>query len=195
MALRKLNWGDWASLSRVPLALLFVGLFRAEPGALLTAAIVVAILAQISDHLDGFLARKTGVPSVSGWLFDSVSDRAFYIGALVAFDREFGLNEIVLWAFILREICLYAFRIVTGDFERLRPGFRILALTHAGFVRLGIVVGCILPYGIMPAALQNGESTLNGIFGFSTFFGYVCLYLLVRASREDTEAGDKSSER
>lgn len=51
---RSLNPSDLVSLARVPLALLFVGLFRREPGPLLTASIVVAVIAQATDHLDGY---------------------------------------------------------------------------------------------------------------------------------------------
>lgn len=179
-----LNWGDWASLARVPLALLFVGLFRSEPGVLLTLSIAAAVLAQATDHIDGYLARRFGSPSVKGWLFDSVSDRAFYIAALLAFDREYGLWEWVTWAFVLREIALYAFRIVVGDFETLRPGFRVLALTHAGIVRVGIIVGCVIPFNVLPHALQTASiMILNGIFLVSVVFGFFCLYLLIRAQR------------
>lgn len=170
------------SLARLPLALLFVGLFRSEPGPLLTASVVAALLAQTTDHVDGYLARRFGKASVSGWLFDSVSDRAFYIAALLAFQREYGLNEFLVWAFILREICLYAFRIVVGDFEKARPGFRTLALVHAGLVRLGIALGCIIPFGILPISL-NPEVVLSGAVLVATAFGYFCLLLLVRASR------------
>jgi phosphatidylglycerophosphate synthase len=71
-----LNPGNVVSLIRVPLAVLFVGLFRREPGSLLTASIVVAVIAQFTDHLDGYLARRTTGKTVTGWLFDSVADRA-----------------------------------------------------------------------------------------------------------------------
>lgn len=182
MARQALNPGDWASLARLPLSLFFIGLFRSEPGPLLSASIAVAVLAQATDHLDGYLARRFGQPSVSGWLFDSVSDRAFYIAAVLAFDREYGLSSFLVWAFAFREICLYAFRIVVGDFETVRPGFRKLALIHAGLVRGCIALGCIIPYQILPVAL-DGHALLFGALTFATAFGYLCLYLLIRASR------------
>jgi phosphatidylglycerophosphate synthase len=182
MARRALNPGDWVSLARVPLALLFVGLFRREPGVSLSASIVVAIVAQATDHLDGFLARRTGESSVTSWLFDSVSDRAFYIAAVLAFEREFGLNALLVWAFVFREVCLYAFRIVVGDFEQLRPGFRRWALIHAGLVRIGIGLGCAIPYELF-SPLWNERAVMSGVLGAATAFGYLCLYLLVRSLR------------
>ena len=179
---RALNSSDLVSLARVPLALLFVGLFRREPGSLLTASIIVAVIAQATDHLDGYLARRTTGGTVTGWLFDSVADRAFYIAAVIAFDREYGLGWFLVWSFTFREICLYAFRVGVGDFERLVPGFRKLALLHAGIVRLGIVIGCLVPYKILPASL-NDTAVVSAILLIATAIGYLSLYALVRSLR------------
>jgi len=177
-----LNPCDLVSLARIPLALLFVGLFRREPGSLLTASIIVAVIAQATDHLDGYLARRTTGGTVTGWLFDSVADRAFYIAAVLAFDREYGLGSFLVWSFTFREICLYAFRVGLGDFNRLIPGFRKLALMHAGVVRLGIITGCLLPYKILPASL-NDSSVLLAILIAATAFGYLSLYALAKSLR------------
>lgn len=169
------------SLARVPLALLFATLFRREPGSLLTASIIVAGIAQATDHLDGYLARRISDRTAIGWLFDSVGDRAFYFAAVVAFDREYGLGWFLVWSFTFREICLYAFRVGVGDFYRLVPGFRKLALIHAGIVRLGIVTGCLVPYKIMPTSL-NGPTIIWVILLTATVFGYLNLYVLSRSS-------------
>jgi len=177
-----LKISDWVSVARVPLALLFVGLFRREPGSLLTASIIVAVIAQATDHLDGYLARRTTGGTVTGWLFDSVGDRAFYIAAVIAFDREYGLGSFLVWSFTFREICLYAFRVGVGDFQQLVPGFRKLVLIHAGVVRLGIIIGCLVPYKILPAFL-NDTWVVAAILICATAFGYLCLYVLVRSLR------------
>ena len=172
-----LNPSDWVSLARLPLALLFVGLFRREPGAQLTASIIIAGVAQATDHLDGYLARRTTGGTVTGWLFDSVADRAFYIAAVIAFDREFGIGSFLVWSFTFREICLYAFRVGLGDFDRLVPGFRKLVLIHAGLVRLGIITGCLIPYKILPTTVLLGNLVA------ATAFGYLSLYVLAKSLR------------
>lgn len=182
ITVQALTTSDLLSLVRVPLALSFVGLFRRQPGSLLAASIVVAGIAQITDHLDGFLARRTTGATVAGWLFDSVADRAFYIAAVIAFDREYGLGWFLVWSFTFREICLYAFRLGLGDFERLIPGFRKLSLIHAGVVRIGIVTGCLIPYKVLPNSLNN-TTVLSAILIVATAFGYLCLYALARSSR------------
>jgi phosphatidylglycerophosphate synthase len=183
MGRRGLGWGDAVSLARILLALLFVVLFRARPGALLAASIAIALLAQLSDQLDGYLARRQGAPSVTGWLFDSVADRAFYVSALLAFDREYDLGTVLVWLFVLREICLYAFRVAVGDFDERLPGFRKLALFHAGLTRLAIALGCALPYLLSPETQEVGRLALTAMFAASTSFGYYCLFALARSNR------------
>ncbi len=173
---------DLISIARVPLALLFAALFRRQQGPLLTASIVIAVVAQASDHLDGHLARRAGNVTVSGWLFDSVPDRAFYIAAVIAFDREYDLGWFLVWSFTFREICLYAFRVGVGDFDQLVPGFRKLVLVHAGLVRFGIACGCLVPYGILPFFL-NSASLIWVVPIVATVFGYWCLYVLARAMK------------
>jgi len=175
-----LNPCDWVSLIRVPLSLLFVGFFRREPGSLLTASIIVAGIAQATDQIDGYLARRTTGGTTTGWLFDSVADRAFYIAAVIAFDREFSLGSFLVWSFTFREICLYAFRVGVGDFEQHMPGFRKLVLVHAGVVRFAIVTGCLVPYKILPTSL-NDPTVVWAILVAATALGYLNLYVLAKS--------------
>jgi phosphatidylglycerophosphate synthase len=171
-----ISLSDRISLARVALAFIFLVCFRSVPSPLLTTSILAAVLAQISDHLDGYVVRKLSTASVRGWLFDSFSDRAFYIAALLAFEREFQLNEALVWAFVLREVALYAIRVAVGDFESLLPGFRKLALIHAAITRIGIVVGCLMPFHLLLAGMQ----TLTVIIFCATILGFLNLYLLIR---------------
>lgn len=182
MELRSLSAADWVSLSRIPLALVFVLLFRAQPGTMLTICVVAAVVAQVSDHLDGYLARRRGVPPDTGWLFDSIPDRAFHLAALFAFQQEYGLAPWLVWTFVLREMCVYALWIAIGDFEAVRPGFRPLGLIHAALIRLAIALGCALPYGWVPAAIRPaGLDMIAALVAGSTLFGFYCLFLVIRA--------------
>jgi phosphatidylglycerophosphate synthase len=191
---KSFTWADWVSSTRIVLALLFVSLFRAQPGALLASSIVVALLAQLSDHLDGYLARRQGVASFRGWLFDSVADRVFYISALLAFDREFGIGTVLVWLFAVREICLYAFRISLGDFEKRLPGFRKLALVHAGLTRVAIAFGCAIPFVTLPEMLPSSGLPLAATFAVAITFGYYCLLKLARSAIEDSLNSRKRSQ-
>jgi phosphatidylglycerophosphate synthase len=176
--------GDWVSIGRIALSFLFVVLFRAHPGAMLTASIVIAALAQISDHLDGYLVRRMSAPSVKGWLFDSVADRAFYIAAILAFQREYGASEIAAWLFIMREVILYAVRVVSGEFESNARRYRNRAIFHAAIIRVAIVIGCLAPLPMMPSLVRDNASLiLSALIGLSAGFGYWFLIFLVMPPR------------
>jgi phosphatidylglycerophosphate synthase len=156
--------------------LIFVWCFRIHSEVLLTVSIWAAVTAQLTDHIDGWLARKLGVVSETGWLFDSVADRSFYIAALLAFQREYGLSEALLWLFTMREMTLYATRIALGKFHLYRTG----ALWHAGAVRCGIALGCAAPFHILPSPVQENVLTfVSSIFWASTILGYVLLIRLL----------------
>lgn len=184
MGLAALRPGDWVSLSRIVLAFAFVLLFRSQPGPFLAAGIIIAVLAQLSDHLDGYLVRRSGAPSVNGWLFDSVADRAFYIAAILAFQREYGLPEIAAWLFVVREIALYAIRVAVGEFEADCSRYRNRAILHAAIIRVAIVLGCVAPLQILPAAIQeNFAPILSGLVFLASALGYWFLICLVRPPR------------
>jgi hypothetical protein len=103
------------------------------------------------------------------------------MAAIFAFEREYQVNEIVVWLFVLREICLYAGRVVVGSFERKLPSFRKLALVHAGIIRAGIVFGCIFPLFGMPWTNQIQISDfLSAIFLTSAILGFLNLWLVFK---------------
>jgi CDP-diacylglycerol--glycerol-3-phosphate 3-phosphatidyltransferase len=166
--------------------MLFLLMFRGQPGALLAASIAVALIAQASDHLDGYLARRRGPPPATGWLFDGVCDRAFYFAALLAFHREYGLPGLLIWLFILRELNVYVLRIAIGEFGKRRPGYRLLTLVHAGLVRLAIALGCAMPYWFAsPELRQASLLALTSLLALATAFGYSCLALVLRSPGPD----------
>jgi len=174
---------DLISLLRLPLAGAFLLLFDAKAGAQLSACIGVALLAQASDHLDGYLARNLERSPLIGWLFDSLADRVFYVAALLAFASAYGLALPLIGLFVLREIGLYVLRVWVGDFELRRPGFRKYALAHAALVRCGIAFGCLIPWGLLPGTQQDQILSLSLCFTTAIAFGYFCLVLLMRSAK------------
>jgi phosphatidylglycerophosphate synthase len=181
MQARILSLGSRVSLVRILLALIFLCTFRSTPGYLLNASLLTAIVAQITDHLDGYLVRRFDSPSLIGWICDSVSDRAFYIAALLAFQREYAFTDLLTWLFALREIMLYAIRVISGDFEAVLRGFRKLTLAHAAFVRIGILMGCLFPYGLLESEFNNWILFgAQAMFWLATSLGFYNLYVLLK---------------
>lgn len=176
-----LNVANQISTLRIAISVAFLILFEAIPGPRLLLGIFLMVAAQATDHLDGHLARINNTVSLTGWVFDSVADRAMYIAAILAFEREYGINVAIVWMFVFREICLYAMRVVVGDFSNIVGNFRAYVLVHAGAARLCIVIGCVLPLLYAPDQVGTlGVGVLEAAVVACSMLGYFNLWLLVR---------------
>ena len=99
--------------------------------------------ALLTDVADGYLARRLGVASIQGRHVDSLSDKAFYIAVIISYHDNGLLGLIVTWALLVRDVALYATRIVQiSKIERLDQtrfytkshGYLIYAMMIFGFV-------------------------------------------------------------
>lgn len=128
------------SLSRIGLGLLFVLCFQKHT-VLLRLSVGLFLIMVATDVLDGYIARKLNVASVSGRLWDSLGDKAFYIATIVAFNGQGFLGPLVSWALIVREVALYITRILFIEkfpkIEEIRPWTN----WHGYFMYLTIILG------------------------------------------------------
>lgn len=79
----------------------------------LTMAMVLFVLAAISDWYDGYLARKTNTTSVFGRVFDSIADKLLISGCMLAliYTGRMGKELIIpALAIILREFFIAGLR-------------------------------------------------------------------------------------
>jgi phosphatidylglycerophosphate synthase len=70
------------SLSRVPLALLLVVVYRPQTNQIALVVVIYA-LAACTDKLDGILARHLNVASYAGYLVDGFADRCISIACIL----------------------------------------------------------------------------------------------------------------
>lgn len=165
---------------RIPLGIAFLSIFQKDNINSVCICIAIALIAQISDHLDGWIVRRYSSPSLSGWIEDSFSDRAFYIGCLLAFEREYNINLAIVWIFIMREILYYAVRVTSGDFVICYKKSRFVILLHAGVVRVAIAILCLFPTA---GYLDISSMTIIGnvLFLISSLVGYYMLFRVATA--------------
>lgn len=153
------------SLSRIGLALLFVLSFQRQL-TLLYVSIGLCLVALATDVLDGFLARRLGVASIDGRLWDSLGDKAFYVAVIVAFNSQGLLGPLVSWALIVREVALYITRILfinnLPEIERIRRWTN----WHGYFMYLMIAAGCARMY-----------AELTGLAVLFDPYVWLCAYL------------------
>ena len=78
-------------------------------------ALVIFIVATITDHLDGYIARKYNMTSSFGKFMDPIADKLLVSSALVCLT---ALGEIPAWAVIViisREFAVSGIRLVAAD--------------------------------------------------------------------------------
>lgn len=131
--------------------LIAIAVFRASLGALILATLTLEIsnsmlisliafsVAQLSDHLDGWIARRHSSPTLSGYLQDSISDKLLHIGCLLGLGVYFPFVHMLLWCLIARELVLMGLRVAAINIGETFAGFRRHSIVYAVFVRGGIV--------------------------------------------------------
>jgi CDP-diacylglycerol---glycerol-3-phosphate 3-phosphatidyltransferase len=108
-----MNWANRLTLSRLLLTVIFVAALNSSWGYGRTAALIVFLLAGVSDFVDGEIARRYGVVTNFGKLMDPLVDK---IMVAAAFISLVPLKAVPAWA---------ATTVVARDF--LITGLRMMA--------------------------------------------------------------------
>ena len=93
-------------------------------GILRSLALVIYILAAITDFLDGFLARMMNETSPLGRMLDPIADKLLVAALLIAFafDHTFSLFDLIpALAILLREIFVSGLREFMGTQNVIMP--------------------------------------------------------------------------
>ena len=108
-----MNWANRITLSRLALTVLFVAALNSSLQYARTAALVIFVIAGLSDFVDGEIARRYGVITNFGKLMDPLVDK---IMVAAAFISLVPLKAVPAWA---------ATTVVARDF--LITGLRLMA--------------------------------------------------------------------
>ena len=109
-AARLMNAANWVTVGRIALVPVFVVLAYLDSDFGSTAALVVFLIASISDRLDGELARKHGLVSRFGEFLDPLADKLLVGAALFVLV---DLRLFPLWAALviaIREVAVQILR-------------------------------------------------------------------------------------
>lgn len=168
------------SLSRIGLGFLFVIFFQ-RGLFFLYASVGVCLAALITDILDGYLARRLGVASVYGRLWDSLGDKSFYVAVIIAYNARGYLGTLLSWALLVREIALYITRVLYIEklpkIEQIRPWTN----WHGYFMYLTIVLGLTRLYSEIhsqPLSLHlymQASAFAALVFGIGSIFSFLRL--------------------
>jgi phosphatidylglycerophosphate synthase len=178
------------SMSRIPLAALFLITFSSRETTHFWVSICLIGLALLTDILDGRLARHWGVTSVSGYLLDGLGDKVFYAALLIVITREAPSQTLIAWLLIGRELILYGLRVIDPRQREHRMFLRSASLFYAFAIRiyfLGFLVRSAMHlYGFrIPGIEYFGIMALPAIV-----VGYVQIASLANIIANNFECGD-----
>ena len=162
------------TLGRIILVLLILPLFKAGFSLRLTAA-SITILVFYLDSLDGYIARKMGIASDFGALFDITGDRIVEHIYLIFYTAMGVLNFWVPVIFIIRSFLVDTLRSVAYSREGKTPfGDKTLMkstftrfLTASRFSRGLYGVSKVIVFVLLGLILAFGKGFEEGIHWFS----------------------------
>lgn len=101
-------------------------------------AAVVFLLADLTDVVDGYIARSRNLVTNFGKLMDPIADKLLFCSAFILLTWQNKLPPVVCIVFIGREIIVSGFRLVTA------AGGRVIAANWLGKLKTGLQVVGIL---------------------------------------------------
>lgn len=98
------------TLLRILLTPLFVGLLLSEDPLFIQIALVVFVVAALTDWYDGWVARRLGYGSRLGKFLDPLADKILSSAALLTFVHLELVEAWMVWVIVGRDIIVTAFR-------------------------------------------------------------------------------------
>src|ERR671922_202792 len=116
-----MNWANRLTLSRLALTVLFVVLLSSSWHYARTAALVIFLIAGLTDFVDGEIARRYGVITNFGKLMDPLVDK---IMVAAAFISLVPLKAVPAWAattVVARDFLITGLRMMASSKGKILP--------------------------------------------------------------------------
>lgn len=136
-----------ARIALIPVCLLFLHI---DIPSCQTIALVVFILAAISDWLDGYLARRDNIVTNFGKFLDPVADKLLVLSTMIALC---GLGRFPAWACVVvlfRELAVDGLRLVAVEQGR------VIAAGPLGKIKTTLQMITLIVYLLAPAPYGSG---------------------------------------
>jgi CDP-diacylglycerol--glycerol-3-phosphate 3-phosphatidyltransferase len=170
-----INIPNLITLSRIILLIPYLILINMDDWKLLLIALILLIIAGLSDYLDGYLARKLDKLTEFGKFFDPLADKIVILSVLVGF-MIFYTNLIPFWMVILlliRELAISDFRLFSYSSKK---SFRtaILAKLKTALLFASIVISNLY---IMIDSYYNTTLEIGPLKDIYPIWGSIFFYI------------------
>ncbi len=120
-----MNWANRLTVGRLVLTVLFVGALNSDWRYGRTAALVIFLLAGVTDYLDGEIARRYGSVTNFGKLMDPLVDKIMMAAAFISLVP---LKAIPAWAattVVARDFLITGLRLMASARGQILPAERL----------------------------------------------------------------------
>jgi CDP-diacylglycerol--glycerol-3-phosphate 3-phosphatidyltransferase len=118
------------------------------------ACVCLVVIAQLSDRLDGWLARRWSTPSTAGYLQDSVADKLFHFGCLLGLALVHPGLAVLVWGVLVREFVIMGFRVIAPDLTAHLRAYKASSVIFTALLRGGILLFIVALLAPVPLGLR-----------------------------------------
>lgn len=165
------------TLARIAAVPVYVLLAPWDILVLNTLAAVVFAVAAFTDFADGWLARRLGVTSDFGALFDPLADKALFAAAMVVLSSRYALYTPFFCLLLIRELMVMGLRVMSAQRGQ------IIKVSSYGKIKTVLIdISCIcltvgsastsipwMPLGFLCLLIGGGFSLYSGWCYFNEF--------------------------
>jgi CDP-diacylglycerol---glycerol-3-phosphate 3-phosphatidyltransferase len=140
-----MNLPNRLTLGRLLLTVLFVAAMSVDHVSAKFAALVIFLVATLTDYLDGHLARKYGLVTDFGKLMDPLVDKILTAAAFILLIPAGAIPAWVVIVIISREFLITGLRLLANSKGRILPAERLGKHKTAWQMITIIYFLCLLP--------------------------------------------------
>ena len=101
------------SLLRIAFSLVVIVVSRHLNRTSYITTVGLLAMALATDVSDGYLARKWNVRSETGYILDSLGDRAIHLALVLVFLVRYDFHPLFAWLIVFRDIAIFAVRVLS----------------------------------------------------------------------------------
>jgi len=158
----KFTYANIVTLSRFFMAPIFLIFMLSDSTGGIIIALIVFVVAALSDWLDGYLARKYGEVTDHGVFLDPLADKVLTTSAFVAL---YMLNIMEMWmlvVIVLRDFATTAMRSIADDRGMTMKTSRVAKVKT--FLQMVVIIVAIL--GVALNRSVSADAQLRGMASF-----------------------------
>ncbi|MFM8771091.1 MAG: CDP-diacylglycerol--glycerol-3-phosphate 3-phosphatidyltransferase [Candidatus Kapaibacterium sp.] len=171
----KFTYANIVTLSRFFMAPIFLIFMISDTPAGIIVALIIFVLAALSDWLDGYLARKYGEVTDHGVFLDPLADKVLTTSAFVALYMLDIMEMWLLVVIVLRDFGTTAMRSIADDRGMTMKTSRVAKVKT--FLQMVVIIIAVLCVAIHRSAPP--DSQLRGYASMIIAFGGITAGLLL----------------